>query len=263
VKLLIGLARQTQNPAGTLNVRAWVTELVLIMTILIGPDIQAILFGGRFNPLMLPAACVVLLLASADVLHRTAEPDGLFHLHLHRVPPWERMLRAEVAGARAEVAGVLAEVPWMLAELAVLLAELAVLLAGRRRDYVAEAWGSDLARPRDPADGPDMPAWRRVAYAAGLIKAAVRYRIGDVADAVPWWRLADVVLASRLWSRLVLTGPCAVAVAAIIHDEGFYGLVSNADNLVAIGTVSVTLIYGGRKARKVTPKAARPKQDQA
>jgi hypothetical protein len=140
------------------------------------------------------------------------------------------------------------------------LAKLAVWLAGQRRAYVREAWDSDLDRPRDPADGPGLSTSRKVAYAAGLVKAAVRYRADDAMDL--WWRLADGVLASRLWSRLVLAGPCATAVVAIVRAEGLYGLVTNAGNLAAIGTASAGLVYGGRKVRKLTPKPVRQKQDQ-
>jgi hypothetical protein len=139
------------------------------------------------------------------------------------------------------------------------LTTLAVLLAGRRRAHVGEAWQSDLERPHDLAED-DLPAFRKVAYAAGLVKAGVRYRVDDAA--VLWWRLADGVLASRFWSRLVLVSPSATAVVVILHRSGLYGLVSNAGNLVAIGTASAGLVYGGRKARKVTPKPAQQKQDQ-
>ena len=72
----------------------------------------------------------------------------------------------------------------------------------------------------------------------------------------------DGLLASRSWSRLVLIGPCAAALAMIVHREDLYGLVTNAGNLVAIGTASAGLIYGGRKARKVIVKPARQKQGQ-
>lgn len=142
------------------------------------------------------------------------------------------------------------------------LTTLAVVLAGRRRAHVREAWLSDLERPRDLADtdAPCVSAPRKVIYAAGLIRAAARYRIDDAA--VLWWRVADGVLASRSWSRLVLVGPCAMAAATIVHTDGLYGLVINAENLIAIGTVSVGLVYGGRKARKVTLKPTRHKQDQ-
>lgn len=140
------------------------------------------------------------------------------------------------------------------------LTYLAVLIAGQRRAHVGEAWQSDLERPRDLADGSDISAPRRVAYAAGLVRAGVRYRIDDAA--VLWWRLADGALASRSWSRMVLASPCTMAVIAIVHDKGLYGLVLNAENLLAIGTVSAGLVYGGRKARKVALKPARREQGQ-
>ncbi len=140
------------------------------------------------------------------------------------------------------------------------LINLAVLLAGRRRAHVREAWQGDLERPRDPADEPDISVFAKLAYAAGLVRAGIRYRIDDAA--LLWWRLADGVLASRSWSRLLLISPCATAVIAIVHVEGLYGLVINAENLLAIGTVSAGLVYGGRKARKVALKPARREQDQ-
>lgn len=140
------------------------------------------------------------------------------------------------------------------------LTYLAVLIAGQRRAHVREAWQSDLERPRDLADGPDISMSRKVAYSVGLVRAGIRCRIDDAA--VLWWRLADGVLASRSWSRLVLTSPCAIAIIMIVHAEGLYGLVINAGNLVAIGSVSAGLICGGRKMRKVTLKTARYEQDQ-
>jgi len=142
------------------------------------------------------------------------------------------------------------------------LTNLAVLLAGRRRAHIREAWLSDLERPCDPTDEvvAGVSATRKVTYAADLVRAAVCYRIDDVT--VLWWRAVDGLLASRSWSRLVLVGPCGVALAMIVHREGLYGLVTNAGNFVAIGTASAGLIYGGRKARKVTVKPTRQKQDQ-
>jgi hypothetical protein len=141
------------------------------------------------------------------------------------------------------------------------LTTLAVVIAGRRRAHVRDAWLSDLERPRDPADEDVVvSATRKVIYSAGLVRAAVCYRINDVT--VLWWRAVDGVLASRSWSRLVLVVPCAWALVMIVHRDGLYGLVVNAENLIAIGTASAGLVYGGRKARKVTVKPARQKQDQ-
>jgi hypothetical protein len=139
---------------------------------------------------------------------------------------------------------------------AVGLANLAVLLAGRRRGHLREAWQSDLDRPRDSANdgGPRISEWAKVIYAAGLVKAALRYRVDDITAG--WWRLADGALVSRFWSRLLLSGPCMTAAAMIVNREGFYGLVVNAENLLAIGSVSAGLVYGGRKFRRVVPKTA-------
>lgn len=142
------------------------------------------------------------------------------------------------------------------------LTDLAVLLAGRKRGHLQDAWRSDLDRPRDLPDGaPGVSGRRKLIYAAGLVKAAVLYRIDDAA--VLWWKLADGVLASRAWSRLLLAGPCTMAVVMIVNREGFYGLVINAENLLAISSASAGLVYGGRKLRKVIPKTAQQKQARA
>jgi hypothetical protein len=45
-----------------------------------------------------------------------------------------------------------------------------------------------------------------------------------------------------------------MAMAMIVNHAGFYGLVVKAENLLAIGTISAGLVYGGRKVRKVTLK---------
>jgi len=120
---------------------------------------------------------------------RTASPS-------HPLPTWLQMSEgavsiATIATSLLAIGGVARRSPTGTAVANALtagLAGLAVLLAGRRRAYVKEAWDSDLQRPRDPADGPDVPALRKAAYAAGLVKAAVRYHVDDAGILGGGWR---------------------------------------------------------------------------
>lgn len=94
--------------------------------------------------------------------------------------------------------------------------------------------------------------WARfAAYSSGVIRRAhcVTARRG--------WRVADKVLRSRRASALVMILPTAAAVAIVISREGIYGLVSNAENLTAIGALPCLAIRAGRRYRQIQPLAAR------
>ncbi len=132
------------------------------------------------------------------------------------------------------------------------LAGIGAFLAGRQRAYMRDAWYADLVRPRDPGQGRSVSSRKKIVYAASLVKAGARCRIADGSEL--WWRLADGILASRLMSRLILIAPCLTAITMIARHEGMYGLVVNAENLLAIGSASVILVHGGRKLRKIAVK---------
>lgn len=132
--------------------------------------------------------------------------------------------------------------------LAHVLIGLAGTLAGRRHAHLREAWAADLY---DPDSGELLPVSRRLRLASGDVAAAVRCRLDD-ATAVAW-RPVDATLGSWYGSVAAMLVPVTVAVWLILGHEGFYGLVTNAENLAVIGTLPFLAIKGLRRYRQIAP----------
>jgi hypothetical protein len=135
------------------------------------------------------------------------------------------------------------------------LTRFSALIAGGRRPHAAEEWQGNIAYSITEAD--DSKSTRQIfRYAIGLMIAAIRYRARDVADLI--WRPIDVILASRKLSNLTVTIPTLAAIMVVIYYSGVDGLVSNADNLAAIGGVFYGAIRAGRRWRGVKPAKHKP-----
>jgi hypothetical protein len=106
------------------------------------------------------------------------------------------------------------------------LTDLAVLLAGRRRLALRAEWRAHLAGE----SGHDPVARAKVRQALGFAAAAARFRLADAADLV--WRPADAVLKSRTKSNLFVWPPVLGMVLAVVHHDGWYGPIANAENLI-------------------------------
>jgi hypothetical protein len=135
------------------------------------------------------------------------------------------------------------------------LARFSALIAGGQRPHVREEWQGNIVYSITAADG-SQSTRHILRYAIGLIIAAIRYRARDVADLI--WRPIDVILASRKLSNLAISIPLLAAVMIVVHRSGVEGLVSNADNLVAIGCVFYGAIRAGRRWRGVKPAKHKP-----
>jgi len=135
------------------------------------------------------------------------------------------------------------------------LAGLAAMLAGSRHVHLREAWAADLYGDPDTAELPNMS--RRLKLAAGDVVAALRCRLDDAVIAA--WRPADALFASYRGSRMAIVTPIVVAVGLVLGHEGFYGLITNADNLGVIATAPYLTIKGLRKYRQI-PAPKRPER---
>jgi hypothetical protein len=136
------------------------------------------------------------------------------------------------------------------------LTGLAGILAGPHHAHLREAWAADLY---DPETSELLPFPLRLRIAAGDLVAAVCCRIDDVGRLA--WHLVDALLASWRGSRLAVSVPFTVALGLVLAREGFYGLISDADNLGVIAAAPYAAMKGLRRYRQIsTPKRPEKKQ---
>ncbi len=134
------------------------------------------------------------------------------------------------------------------------LTGLARMLAGYRYAHLPEAWDGDQY---DPDTGEPLPTSRRLRLARGNMLAVLRCRLDDTADQA--WRPVDALLSSWHVSNLATLLPVTVAVGLVLSHEGFYGLVTDAENLGVIATAPYLAIKGLRKYRQIS-KPQRPER---
>ena len=103
----------------------------------------------------------------------------------------------------------------------------------------------------DPETGELPPAVRRLQLAAGDVTAAIRCRLDDAA--MLGWHPVDKLLASWYGSVLAMITPSAFAATMVMSREGFYGLVTNAENLTCIATASYLAVKALRRYRQISP----------
>lgn len=124
----------------------------------------------------------------------------------------------------------------------------AAWLAGRRRAHILDAWRSDLFAP----DGSFIPFRQQLRHASGYWIAVVQFRL--VNDIGAWLGgLLNRVLASNGLTRSALAAVFAIPVAMIIGREGFYGLITNAEQLGVIAGALGAGTHWLRKWRGVKP----------
>ncbi|RCG16918.1 hypothetical protein DQ384_39940 [Sphaerisporangium album] len=125
---------------------------------------------------------------------------------------------------------------------AVTLATLAVAIAGRHRAWRIEEFLADLLRP-DATTGRARPgASARLRHAAGLLVAAIRFRIRDLAQ--PAVKLGDWFLESPRteWLIAVITLLCGRYYYG--QGRGWDGMMDSAEKIVAIaGSVASVLLW--------------------
>jgi hypothetical protein len=119
---------------------------------------------------------------------------------------------------------------------------LAGCIAGARRAALRRDWSAVLAESA-PHDA--------VRTAGGMVVAALRLRASDAARTC--WRPVDRVLASRVWSNLVVAVPTAAAAGAFFHHGGYYDVLVNTEAIAVIGAAFRGLVTVGRWWRDVYP----------
>ena len=140
------------------------------------------------------------------------------------------------------------------------MTQMAGFLAGWRRAHLREAWAADLYGDPKTSVPPGMS--RRLSLAAGDVVAALRCRLDNAVMTA--WRPADALLASYHASRIAIVTPVTVAAGLVLSHEGFYGLITNAENLGVIAAAPYAAIKVLRKYRQIsTPKRPEKKTESA
>jgi hypothetical protein len=183
-----------------------------------------------------------------------ADVDNLMMLH----PEGTVISTSIVAGAQVHVVKTRSRArrELKLSRLSVALPEkltgAAVFLAGKKRNALAVEWKSHLAG----WTGTGLSRRARLWAALGFLGAAVRLRFEDAVD-LAWWRPTDAVLRSRAKSNLFVWLPTLGIMLAIVHREGLYGLITNAENLIETWGGLYVTVRVGRWYRKVKPPKPR------
>lgn len=127
------------------------------------------------------------------------------------------------------------------------LTDLAAWLSGRDRSVWREEWLAHLAGE----SGHDQGAWPKVMQALGFVVSAVRCRLADAAELA--WRLADAVLRSRSKSNWFVCVPVMALLVAIVHRDGWFGLVVDDQEVGELVGFLYGVIRIGRWWRGVKP----------
>jgi hypothetical protein len=156
---------------------------------------------------------------------------GLFALglYLQAAPLVSTLVRDPTAAARA-------------------LTKLAVAVGGRKRAWRAAEWAADLATGGDPGSPPSTRA--RMRHSAGLVVAAVRWRVGDLLRRLG--RMLDWTLAEPRTEVLVVVATLCTA-GYFWRTQGLAGLMSNFENVLATAVLTSGPALWLRKHRAVPP----------
>jgi hypothetical protein len=133
---------------------------------------------------------------------------------------------------------------------------LAGWLVGSKHAELRGAWAADLCG--EPG-GKRLTPGQRLYLAAGFVRAAVLIRLQGVTDLA--WRPVEALLGSWHGSQLAMCLPVTVASGLFLSHDGFYGLITNAENLGVIAAASYAAIQCLRRYRQIdTPKRPEKKQ---
>ena len=135
------------------------------------------------------------------------------------------------------------------------LTDLAALIAGRKRPALRAEWRALLAGE----SGHEPAAWPEFRKAVGFVRAAVRCRVADAAEAV--WDPLDAVLRSRKLSNLLVFGLPAMAAMLILRHEGALGVLTSAESIIAIGGALYALVRLGRWWRDIEPPKPKARRE--
>jgi hypothetical protein len=135
------------------------------------------------------------------------------------------------------------------------LTDLAALIAGRKRPALRAEWRAVLAGE----SGHDPAAWPEFKKAVGFVRAAVRCRVADAAEAA--WGPLDAVLRSRKLSNLLVFGLPTMAAMFILRREGALGVLTSAESIIAIGGALYALVRLGRWWRDIVPPKPKARRE--
>ena len=135
------------------------------------------------------------------------------------------------------------------------LADFAAFISGpERADDLRAEWRTHLAGET----GAGLPEDRQVRVAIGLVVAAIRYRLQDLADLLG--QMVDALLRSRQLSGLLVLAPTLGVSVLFIRQGGLYGLADHMEAVAVVWGAAVGLIHFGRTWRDVRMPERKPRR---
>ncbi|MEU6556743.1 hypothetical protein ABZ915_41850 [Streptomyces sp. NPDC046915] len=130
----------------------------------------------------------------------------------------------------------------------------ASFLAGGRRAHLKEEWAAVLAG--DPDNGIVLSGRRRLRYAVGFLRAALRLRLSDAV--APLWLPVDWLLSAESRGHGFIALLVGTQVLYVDHEDGFHALVTEGWGWCAGCGVSLRLLVGWlRRLRGIELAAVR------
>jgi hypothetical protein len=162
-------------------------------------------------------------------------------------PVWGALVGFLVTTVLTAVVNALDMLLFHPAMMAPALSKLAVAIGGRKRAWRSEEW----------AAGSPPGKWARIRHSAGLVVAAVRWRVGDLLHLLG--RLLDWTLAEPRTEVLIVVATVCGA-AYFWRTQGLAGLMGNFENVLATAVLTSGPGLWLRKHRGVPPARRRKRE---
>jgi hypothetical protein len=118
--------------------------------------------------------------------------------------------------------------------------DFASFLAGQRRAHLREEWAAILAG--DPANGIVLSPRRRMRYALGFLRAALRLRLRDLA--APLWLPVDWLLSTESRTNGFIAAAVGAQIIYIQHEDGLHALLTEGWGWCAGCGIALRLFFG-------------------
>ncbi|MFF2852391.1 hypothetical protein ACFVT5_39735 [Streptomyces sp. NPDC058001] len=132
--------------------------------------------------------------------------------------------------------------------------DFASFVAGDRRAHLREEWAAVLAG--DPGNGIVLSSRRRMRYAIGFLRAALRMRLNDLA--APLWMPVDWLLSLESRTHGLIALAVGAQIVYIQHEDGLHALVTEGWGWCAGCGIALRLFLGWlRRIRGIELASAR------
>ncbi|MFF8971515.1 hypothetical protein [Streptomyces sp. NPDC014995] len=136
--------------------------------------------------------------------------------------------------------------------------DFASFVAGERRAHLREEWAAILAG--DPGNGVVLSPRRRMLYALGFLRAALRLRLRDLT--APLWWPVDWLLSAESRTNGFIAATVGAQVVYIQHEDGLHALLTEGWGWCAGCGIALRLFFAWlRRVRGIELAATRGDAD--